>query len=50
MNIPEVMSRMILECYMKTKNVNKCFKLKDKNTYNKQKRTGCSGAKEKRKK
>ena len=49
MNIPEVMIRMILECYMKTKNVNNinnCFKLNDKNTSNKQKRSGCSGVKE----
>ena len=53
MNIPVFMNRMIIECYMNNNNINNinnCFILNDKNASNRQKRTGCIGAKEKRKK
>ena len=41
MNIPEVMSEMIMESYMKTNNIDNCFKFEKKKIVNKPERKGC---------
>ena len=47
MNIPEVMSRMIMECHMKTNHIDNCFKLSTKKNNETKKAGGCCGEKEK---
>ena len=43
MNIAEVMSRMIMECHMKTNNITNCFQLTTTKTGDENKRGGCCG-------
>ena len=47
MNIPEVMSRMIMECHMKTNHIDNFFKLSTKKNNETKKAGGCCGEKEK---
>ena len=41
MNITEVMSRLIMDCYMKANNIDNCFTLSADNAKNKAKKGGC---------
>jgi small GTP-binding protein len=50
LNIPEVMSRMIMECHMKANHIDNCFKLSPKTITDEKKKGGCCGDKEGKKK
>ena len=50
LNIPEVMSRMIMECHMKANHIENCFQLNDKVITDPKKKGGCCGDKEGKKK
>ena len=50
MNIPEVMSRMIMECHMKTNHIDNCFTLKPTNSTGQHKKGCCGGGEKKSKK
>ncbi len=50
LNIPEVMSRMIMECHMKANHIDNCFKLSPKTITDEKKKGGCCGDKKGKKK
>ena len=50
MNIPEVMSRMIMECHMKANHIENCFQLNAAKAKEKNKKKSCCGGGEKDKK
>ncbi len=50
MNIPEVMSRMIMECHMKTNHIDNCFTLKPTNSTGQHKKGCCGGGEKESKK